>query len=486
MSKKNKAGVKGYLTVYLALTLAVLLPFCLALIEGVRSNAIRMETECVMDVGLNSVLAEYHRELFRQYNLFAIDSSYGTADAGYENTKEHMQNYLERNFSMEDVFLSDYLYRDFLGISLTSLKMTGASVLTDDEGAVFRRRAVEAVKDDLNVTLLQELRQWIAVVENNGLQDGHVDEQRRAAREALQSYDGTEIQISENEKKLVQVPNPVSELDDIRNTGLLKWVMTDADTLSSKTLLSDSLIMARMENGQVSMGNRKEEKEREIPSFLEQFLFQEYLFRYMGYYGETKEGSALDYQVEYLLSGKDIDRKNLEAVVTQICVIREAANALYLFSDNEKCKEAELVAQLLATLVQVPELAEPFQITLLLGWAYAESLYDMKILMAGGQVPLLKDDESWHYSLENALILADETKQNEKGLGYKEYLRLLMAFVDQEDLVKRAMNMVEADIRITPGNAAFRLDGCYDWVEFEAEVDSVYGYRYEIRRGKEY
>ena len=61
-----------------------------------------------------------------------------------------------------------------------------------------------------------------------------------------------------------------------------------------------------------------------------------------------------------------------------------------------------------------------------------------------------------------------------------------MAFADLEDLTKRAMNMVEADIRTTPGNAAFRLDGCYDWVEFEAKVKSRYGYEYSIRRGKEY
>ncbi len=493
MMKKCTAEVPGYLTVYLALTLAVLLPFCLALIEGVRSNAVRMETECVMDIGLNSVLAEYHRELFRRYNLFAIDSSYGTVNASYENTKEHMQNYLERNFSMEDIFLSDYLYRDFLSISLDSLEMTGVSVLTDDGGAVFRKRAIEAVKDDLNVTLMQELAQWMQTVENNGFCDGHVEEQRREAQETLQSYDGKEVQIAENETKIVQVPNPVGELENVRNTGLLTWVIKDEEALSAKTLISDSLIIARMENGQVSAGNRKKTQAENAKnvnedslSFAEKFLFQEYLFRYMGYYGQPKEGSVLDYQVEYLLSGKDSDRKNLETVVTQICVIREAANAMYLFSDSEKCKQAEVVARLLATLVQVPELAEPLQITLLLGWAYAESLYDMKTIMAGGKVLLLKDDKSWHYSLENALVLADGNNQGAKGLGYKEYLRLLMAFANLEDLTKRAMNMVEADIRTTPGNGAFRLDGCYDWVEFEAKVKSCYGYEFTIRRGKEY
>lgn len=98
----------GYLTVYLALTMAVLLSLCLALIEGVRSNAIRMETECVTEIGLDSILAEYHRELLEQYNLFAIDSTYGTAFAGYENVKKHLTNYLQRNLSQEDIFLSDF------------------------------------------------------------------------------------------------------------------------------------------------------------------------------------------------------------------------------------------------------------------------------------------------------------------------------------------------------------------------------------------
>ena len=77
----------GYLTVYLALVLAVMLSLYLALIEGVRSNAIRLEAECVTDIGLNSVMAEYHRELLNRYNLFAVDSSYGTARAGSSNVE---------------------------------------------------------------------------------------------------------------------------------------------------------------------------------------------------------------------------------------------------------------------------------------------------------------------------------------------------------------------------------------------------------------
>ena len=68
----------GYMTIYLALTLGVMISLCLALIEGCRYRGICLETECVMDIGMDSILAEYHRELFAQYNLFAVDCSYGT------------------------------------------------------------------------------------------------------------------------------------------------------------------------------------------------------------------------------------------------------------------------------------------------------------------------------------------------------------------------------------------------------------------------
>ena len=135
---------EGYLTVYLSITLALILSLCLALIEGVRSNGVRVEAECVTEIGINSVLAEYHRELFRQYNIFAVDSSYGGISSGPNPVAEHLRGYVERNLSLEDIFLADYLYRDFLAMELVNSEVTGVSILTDSKGEVFRNRAVEA------------------------------------------------------------------------------------------------------------------------------------------------------------------------------------------------------------------------------------------------------------------------------------------------------------------------------------------------------
>lgn len=476
----------GYLTVYLALILAVLLALCLALIEGVRQNTARMEAECVTQMGISSVLAEYHRELFNRYHLFAIDSSYGTTLSGHENTERHLLGYLERNLSMDDIFLSDYLYRDFLSLSVSSVEMTDVSILTDGGGAVFRDRAVEAVKDDCNLTLMEELQQWVRTVEGQGLAETDIAAQKREADSQIQSYNGSQVQISESEWTTVEIQNPTEELEQIRSRGVLGHIV-DEEELSHKNLRSEQLIQARMGRGEVSRGNAAAEQGSDEDSMLQQFLFQEYLMRYMGRYGSVREGSALDYQIEYLLSGKDGDAENLKSVVNRICAIREAANALYLFSDSEKCEEAELAATAVAALIQVPELAEPLKVVLLLGWAYAESVHDLEVLLNGGKVPLLKDGENWYYSIENALQAAGgEAGENTEGLSYGDYLRVLMTFVDTDVLTGRAMNMVEADIRLTPGNAAFRLDACYDRVGFRVCVRSAYGYEYEITRQRGY
>lgn len=483
---ERKESCSGYLTVYLSLILAVLLSLFLALLEGVGSNAVRVEAECVTEIGLNSILAEYHQELFSQYNLFAIDSSYGTRNTGVEDMTGHLLKYLDRNLSMDDIFLGEYLYRDFLGMSVDSVELTGRTILTDGNGAVFRQRAVEAMKDDCNLTILRDLQQWMQVMEDNDLRNRDISTEKSATDAQIQAYDGREIQISEEEWTTIHIENPTTGLEQIRNSGILKYVVEDVELLSEKMLSTEHLVVSRMAGNQMNKGNMAIE-DSTSNQLEERFFFQEYLLRYLGHYGAEREESALSYQVEYLLGNNDTDVANLKEVVNIICAIREAANTLYLFSDAEKCAEAEGLATLVATICLVPEIAQLLKVTLLMGWAYAESLYDVEVLLAGGRIPLMKDRSDWHYDLESALSFREcAATETSKGLGYEDYLRILLMFVDLDTLTGRAMNMVEADIRQTRGNSSFRLDNCFEQVEFHIHFKSVYGYECEITRKKRY
>ncbi|MBQ2804007.1 MAG: hypothetical protein IJF07_08935 [Lachnospiraceae bacterium] len=476
----------AYLTVYLALTMTVILSLCLALIEGVRSNAIRMEAECVMDIGLNSILAEYHRELFGQYNLLAIDSSYGTFRSGSGNVERHLYGYLERNVSMEDIFLEEVLYRDFLAMSIEAVDVTKVSILTDNSGAVFRKRAVEAIKDDVGIALMEEIAEWTQIVEDNQLLERDISKEKDELDEKLEEYNGQKVAISEKEWITIEIENPTLDLEDFWKSGNLIFLVEEPGKLSPRKLSLEGLVETRMNQGEVSAGNYPLQTMSKEEQSLEQFFFQEYLLKYMGRYGCVDENNAWSYQIEYLLVGEDSDLVNLITVANVICGLRGVANIIYLYSDEEKCLEAEILATALATLFQVPEAGELLKHILLYGWAYAESMYDVRVLLGGGRVPIIKDYESWYFDLQRALDLNFEKQEEAVGLCYEDYLRILMVTTDLDILTRRAMNMVEADIRLTEGNAAFRLDSCYDCVEASVKIGSAYGYQYEITRQKKY
>ena len=77
-------------------------------------------------------------------------------------------------------------------------------------------------------------------------------------------------------------------------------------------------------------------------------------------------------------------------------------------------------------------------------------------------------------------------QDGERGLCYGDYLRILLLLTNEEVLNLRVMDLVEADIRMTPGNRMFRLDGCYVEINGSIAVGSSYGYSSTISVRKKY
>ena len=79
------------------------------------------------------------------------------------------------------------------------------------------------------------------------------------------------------------------------------------------------------------------------------------------------------------------------------------------------------------------------QAILAAGWAYVESLSDVRCLLSGGEVPLVKDRASWRTQLGNLGIR--DTCTGSAGLNYEEYLRILFAMSSKEKTVMRALDV---------------------------------------------
>ena len=215
-----------------------------------------------------------------------------------------------------------------------------------------------------------------------------------------------------------------------------------------------------------------------------ELVFQAYLFEKCGYYMDEMEKSLLKYQIEYILAGKDVDWKNLEYVAKRLLRWREAANVIYILTDSAKIAEARAAAGALAAVLMCPALLEPVTYTILFAWAYVESLQDVKTLLSGGRVPIMKTAADWKTGINSLTNVRGSLSADGegRGLNYKEYLQIMLFIQNKEKRTFRAMDIMEMDIRRTPGNARFRMDACFDTYEAELSVSSLFGYAYEMTR----
>ena len=183
---------------------------------------------------------------------------------------------------------------------------------------------------------------------------------------------------------------------------------------------------------------------------------------------------GLRYQVEYILEGKDNDLDNLKAVAGRLLIIREGVNFAHLLSEPGKRSQAAALAAAIAATFLIPPAASVIEKAVLLCWAFGESILDVRELLDGGKIPLVKSAGDWQLSLENLSNLLDslDTRRRsvENGMSYEDYLQVLLMSKSKSMKLKRGMDMVELGIRSMPQRERFRLDCCITAIEAAVDV----------------
>ncbi len=456
---------KGEITVFLSLVLIVLLSLLFAIIEAAKDNGADFQTECVTDMAMQSALAEYNKEALEQYELFLIDLGYGRGEGDYSLLEEHIQNYMQDNFQIETGIMPVKI-RDLLELNTEYVTIMKASGAADLSGMVLERKAVDYMLDRYGIPDFQKICSASAAVEQEGFLGSAMEEKRLANEQKIDEVDTT-VEDEDGKRHKVPVHNPADGVNSRRGSmGILK-IITEKEGISDRETDLRSCLSHR--NYTKRDGFLQGEQ---MVSDTEDMLFQKYLMETCGYYTKEKEGALLTYQIEYILSGKSSDLENLRTVVNRLLILREAANFVYLICDTDKKAEAESLAMTLSAVILFPELKDLIQLSILIGWAYAESVNDVKILLENGKVPLLKSSESWCLSLQDAMKLKvckrEEKERSGGGLSYEEYLHLLLAVMDREERNLRFMDLMEMDIRQTKGNELFCIDHCIH--SFTAEI----------------
>lgn len=459
---------KGYITVYFSIVLLVCMSLFIGLIYGARENAIRVKIVETADTAIRSSFGEYEKELWKRYNLIFVDAADGYETNSLIIPEDHLINCFNENFDEEMFGL--FGGRDLLKLHCYDVQTESIRFATDDGGAPVYRQAVDFYSKSHGIGYLEEIFEEVNEAEENGLFDETLEVSLDETVEELEKKDAPVL------KEWTKAANEaIFEEKELSTLSTLKIVLKDISGLSKVSLNKNTFPEAR----ECNVGNFETDENFGITNDL---IFKEYVLAYCGNYLSENTDTVLKYESEYLIKGNTKDTENLEGVVNRLLIIREAANMETLISDSEKMSEIKAFAETLTGILLAPE-AEPELETLIIAlMAFTESICDVRILLDGEKVPLIKTPDQWKTSMADIFTGNTARAGYEEGLSYKDYLRMFLYFIDTKTVLNRFLNICEANVRKDTDNNSFRLDNCFDAWEVTAYITSDFGYSYTVTR----
>lgn len=474
---------KGEITVFLSIVFVLLLSFTTGILEAAVVQTSKNRARLTMDRAIFSLFGEYNKELLDKYHIFALEGSYGTGTYREENLIKRMHYYGAADIQSE---VSDIQY------------------LTDQNAQGYREQVLEYMEQRTGISLVQDLSGIGAEWEEQEIQGKELKEKEENLLDeydsALEEYEESEEMESDPEDS-GDLPIPYSEvngelfsfLDTMKQNGILSLILPNNMDVSNKEINLESQVSNReRRTGRGTFYGRAD-----MNGIKERLLFDEYIMRNfdcaVSEYEEQNNASdsemiekSLAYEIEYILSGKQSDKSNLEAVLMKIFLIRLSLNYAYLARDSVKQSEARTLAAALALLLLMPELEEVFCQLILLAWSTGESIVDLRTLMSGKKAALAKTSETWQLPLSALFLLGtpldhyDGGSDQQDGISYQTYLRGFLVLKNTEDLAMKMLDRIEENINGSAENHYFKADQCITKVRFNSKVQILGAITYQF------
>lgn len=457
--------MKGYLTIYLSLSLSLLTGFILLLTGLSVRNAGKVRLECAVDTAMNSALGEFHVELLERYGLLYIDASYRGSTPSAANLESRLQYYIEKNTA--EVLNGENSPWGKLFVNEVQIADFETAVAGD--GASMRNQAVCYAED--TGLAGEEAEVWEQVEAVAELDTQTPMEQWSALMEEIAGMELPKILNEQGIWEEVPLSNPADWVFGLAGSDILYLAQAELSGISTVSVSLENVISHRpVRNRQAGKRSFREDQE----------LFLSYLFEKLGSLYHPVEGGVLTCQLEYLSKGQGADLENVKAVAEQIFRWRFADNRELAFSDGGLRMQAEAAAlELLA--VQMDEaFLEPVTESILYACAFLETVSDLRTLYQGGRIPLRKSTHSMavSYVLGGGIYCVG----GGSGYTYRQYLAGTLALMGAEELTMRALDIMEMDIRFLSGNPAFSMDWCIERFHGVVSVSNHIGDNYVLDR----
>lgn len=266
-----------------------------------------------------------------------------------------------------------------------------------------------------------------------------------------------DLQVAMITEKDKQNKSIFDSAKDIFDKSVLSLVIKDTSNLSTASVKTSSL-----------PSQTSKSKSQESSSLYDKAAMGVYSNLYFGNYIDPKKKNALKYGLEYLVAGKDTDKSNLASVVERLVAIRHLPNYACLLQDEARKSEIETIAMSVAAVTCLPFLEPIAKAVLTEAWVLAESVNDVKALLAGEKLSLMKTSANWKTSLTN--LFGASAKGDGSGFKYEVYLGFLLMITDRDKVVYRTMDLIQMNIcknynkefRMNKGLMSFKSNVTYN------------------------
>ena len=465
MNTKSKLGA---ISIHLAIAFSLIMTLIFYTIESCHQSALACRADGVSYIASDSLFAHYCLPLFEKYGLFALN------EQGL-NMDSLLNLYAKENCD----FSSNSLYQleSFLGLDVKNIDIIQVNYLTDNDGKDFVAQICEQVKYLELTNLADELLDIsktdspdIFSQNSTGKPDIDFDNINMTTyNQYVPSNISSGGKTDENLDGIY--PDNFSEsisesIGHIIEKSLLSCIVDNPSSISSlsidKTVLPSVTCELTMDGINASYGYYKDNSK----ATYEKACFCEYITYTFGNYLNPATDSALNYQTEYIISGCENDDTNLMNTALQLISFRASLNLLHLLGDESKFNAAWKIAQAASSIPLAPYF---IQATILTVWATAEAVIDVRDLLSGKSVPLLKSKEQWSLSLQGLKNFSKSTKSandGHTGLSYSRYLEILLVLQNNISTYYRTMDLIQMDI-CKEYNDNFRISACVSGLKVE-------------------
>lgn len=405
-----------------------------------------------------------------------------------ESAKESIEKYQKTiEEEKEELFLE--MYQSFSEDCKELAKSIG---LTTKENEICDLNVFKTYLQE-NEKILQEIQLGISLESNEITQDFIIQKmqkieelKRKAENYHIKEFAFSYKMIPEKKKQ----ESPMEALKKLGNTALLSLVIKNMETISKQDIKENEKVFSQtkesgfLEKTQENLSEITVEKKemftslfgefasyiseniketnslKEIgQSFLQEILLNKYVqevFFHTVTEEENKKISALRYEQEYILAGKENDEDNLSLVVKQIIVIRTICNYLSLLSDSSRQKEAYAIAISLVGFTGLEPLVEVIKSMIMLVFAYEEGIVDMAALLQEKKIPVIKNSSQISLSFQELLTFgrtmiqkkAEIVSEDKMGCGYTEYLFLLLCIQKQKNTIYHLADIIQMNLKM--------------------------------------